>query len=117
MSTFSVSDKLKIDKDNASIPTWGIQWAKDGIQFGLAPDTELVVPIPKPYYKCLFNFSVGTNVWVKPDDGVALAVPVVGVPVATVAQLNPTLRIIENDTGLRFISDTSAFVTLSFYNQ
>lgn len=116
MSILSVSEKLKIDKDGGSIPTYGINWAHDGVAFELQAGVELILPITKPYRKALFNFAVGTNVWVKPDDGTPVQVPT-AVPTLTTADLNPTLRIIENDTGLRFICDTTSYVKVSFYFQ
>lgn len=116
MSILSTSEKLKIDKDGGSIPTYGINWATDGVAFELQANVELVIPITKKYRKALFNFAVGTNVWVKPDDGNPVQVPT-AVPTTTTADLNPTLRIIEDDTALRFICDTTSYVKISFYFQ
>ena len=114
----SVSSKLKILKDGASIPFWGLDWAKETITATLQAGIQLTVPLPADRYTtAIFAYAIGTNVFVKPQDSVNIVIPAPGAFITQIAELNPTARNIEGDTGLFLYSDTTSFVSISLYNR
>ena len=118
MSTMSVSYKLKILKDGASIPFWGTDWARETITATLQAGIQLTVPLPpNRYTTAIFAYAIGTNVFVKPVDGINIVIPAPGAFTTQIAELNPTARNIEGDTGLYLISDTTSFVSISLFNR
>ena len=111
----TVSSNLKIDKDDASIPTYGIDFCDQGSQVALAAATELTLTVPLDRRTALFQYSVGTNVFILEDDGSGSVTIPGGAFTSTEADLNPIVRNVTPGQTLHFISDTPAFVKISFY--
>ncbi len=103
-------------RDASGAVGFGLPFSDDNKQFLLLAGVEqtFVAPTRAAKYSVVFSFEPGTDVWVGPGS-TAIAVPT-GAPIATTAQLNPTVREVAGGVTLRFITaDTSCQAGVSFY--
>lgn len=108
--------QFNIGKDQQSTPTFLID-APDGtntFQISLAADTNATLLVPTNMRVALFDLSAGTNVFI----GVSaspIALPT-GSFTLTAGRLNPVgYKDLTPGATLNFRSDTTAFVTVTFY--
>ncbi|NIV15596.1 MAG: hypothetical protein GWN62_31355 [Aliifodinibius sp.] len=109
-----MTTQMRLRKDSNSNVTYGIAFSNTGSYTTLAASTEQTLTVPQEVTDALFQYSVGTNVFV--DVGsTPLSLPG-GIFTSTTADLNPIIRQVTPGETLRFISDTPAYVKVSFYN-
>jgi hypothetical protein len=115
MSIYSVRPTFRLGRDADGNTTYGTAWYPDTYNQSLLPGVEVIVPIPTNQFNwALFYYEPGGNsIMIKPDDGVALAAPTTSLT-KSLAEYNPPLKYIAQDTGLRLLSVLGANIIISF---
>jgi hypothetical protein len=107
-----LTSQLILDKDINNNVTYIIGFSPIGFTVNLAPSVAQSLVVPPNMVKAIFSYSVGTNVFV--NINTAATIPT-GAFTATTEDINPQGRYVVPGSTLSFISDTAAYVKVSFY--
>ena len=108
-----------ITRDNSGAVAYGLEFCDNNQYIELVATVEDTLTVPSntnfDKFQVVFGYTPGSTVWVGTGSS-PISLPAAGTFGATVAQLNPTVRIVDKGTTLRFITaDANVGVGVSFY--
>lgn len=105
-------NSLKITKDNAGIPTWGINFAEVGFIINLAAAGTATLAVPGDANAALIQVQPGATVLVSPT---AIPTAPTGSFAPTTSDINAALRSVNGVANLYFLAVDAAIIKVSFY--
>jgi len=109
----SLDINLVLGRDNAGYVTYELPFTSVGYQALLAPNTASTLVVPANMTTAFFSYTDGIDVWVDIVNPAIL--PPNGTFTLTNADLKPTVRRVTAGETISMISNSSAYVKVSFY--